>query len=637
MMRIRWFRTSLMIVLSACASPAPGRVPSPAGGDIPPQEDILNTLREKHPRLLIASGDFEGFGRRVADDPVLREWARQLRERADRVLDRPPSRYEIPDGKRLLSTSRRVLDRIYTLAMVYHLSGGEARYRDRAWAELEAAAAFKDWNPSHFLDTAEMTHAFAIGYDWFYRDWSEAQRAVLREAMITHGLRPALHSYRGEERYGWWVRSRHNWNQVCNGGIALGALALGDEEPELCGEILHRGLQSLRRAMSRFAPDGAWAEGPGYWNYATSYNVVHLAALQSALGTDFDFSRYEGFDRTGDFPIYLTAPTGKTFNFADGGARAIRAPQLFRLAERFNRPLYARYQQRRAQPTALDLLWYARWSEEAHAATADDETLDRYFRGPEVVTMRSGWHDHGASFIGFKAGDNKVNHSHLDPGTFVLEALGERWAIDLGGDNYNLPAYFGGRRWTYYRLRAEGHNTLLINPGKGPDQDPRAATAIVETRFTPVRAQAIADLTPAYAQQASSVKRGVALIDDRSRVLIQDEVRANEPIELWWFMHTRATVELSGDGRSAILSLGGKRLEAHLLAPTGGGRFEVREARPLPSSPRPEGQNANRGVRKLAIHLKGVPEARIAVVLTPWRENVRPRDKVTEVTPLAEW
>ena len=28
------------------------------------------------------------------------------------------------------------------------------------------AARFEDWNPSHFLDVAEMTFALAIGYDW---------------------------------------------------------------------------------------------------------------------------------------------------------------------------------------------------------------------------------------------------------------------------------------------------------------------------------------------------------------------------------------------------------------------------------------------------------------------------------------
>ena len=60
--------------------------------------------------------------------------------------------------------------------------------------------------------------------------------------------------------------------------------------------------------------------------------------------------------------------------------------------------------------------------------------------------MRSDWLDPSAMFVGIKAGTNRVNHSHLDLGTFVLDALGQRWAVDLGGDNYNLPGYFGNKR-----------------------------------------------------------------------------------------------------------------------------------------------------------------------------------------------
>jgi hypothetical protein len=626
MIWIRWFAVPAVIVMCACSMrSAPGQSPADDAPEIPAQDEILGTLRDEHPRLLVAPGDLEALRASIADDPILSDWAKRLGERADGMLEAPPSQYEIPDGKRLLATSRRVLDRVYTLAMTYHLCGGDERYLQRAWTELEAAAQFKDWNPGHFLDTAEMTHAFAIGYDWLYHEWTEARRDVLREAIITHGLRVALDSYRGEGRYGWWVRSHHNWNQVCNGGIAAGALAIADEEPELAAEIIRGGLISLRRAMSHFAPDGAWSEGPGYWNYATSYNVMHLAALQSALGTDFGFSQYEGFDRTG--------PTGRTFNFADGSDRAVSAAQLFWLGRTFGRPLYSRYQRAHARPTALDVLWY---DEQAIAPGEDDEALDRYFRGPEVVTMRSARDDAGALFIGFKAGDNKVNHSHLDPGTFVLDALGERWALDLGGDNYNLPAYFGGKRWTYYRLRAEGHNTLLLNPGEGPDQDPRAATKIVRTGFTPQRAFAIADLTPAYAGQASSVKRGIALINDRSRVLIQDEVRAKQPAELWWFMHTQASVDVVDDGRSAILSRGGKRLLARLLEPAEA-VFTVIDAAPLPSSPNPDGQKVNKGIRKLAIHLENIAEVRIAVLLTPLQADEEPRELSGAVVPLVDW
>ena len=70
---------------------------------------------------------------------------------------------------------------------------------DDAVKELEAAAHFTNWNPRHFLDTAEMTHAFAIGYDWLYEAWTPAQRATLRLEPLAGRCLPyflRLHSYR---------------------------------------------------------------------------------------------------------------------------------------------------------------------------------------------------------------------------------------------------------------------------------------------------------------------------------------------------------------------------------------------------------------------------------------------------------
>lgn len=607
-----------------------GAATSPAIA-IPPPAEILAKLRPGHPRLLLSAEGIRDLKARVQADPRLGAWQARLRAQAQAVLDQAPSRYEIPDGLRLLATSRRVLARVQTLALLYRLEG-ERRYLDRAWQELAAAASFPDWNPRHFLDTAEMTHAFAIGYDWLYEAWTDEQRATLRDAIVAKGLQLGVESHRGAASYGGWTKSRHNWNQVCNGGVGMGALAVADAAPELAGEFLHAALQSIQLPMAEYAPDGAWAEGPGYWNYATSYNVVFLAALQSALGTDFALGSLPGFAQAGMFPIYVTGPLGRTFNYADGSDAPIRAPAMLWLAARFATPAYAAYQLKFTAVHPLDLVWFTPERAGAEAATLP---LDKHFRRAEIVTLRSAWDDPNAVFIGFKGGDNQANHSHLDLGTFVLDALGVRWALDLGADDYNLPGYFGGHRWTYYRLRAEGHNTLLINPGQPPDQNPRAAARILKFQSSPERAFAIADLTPAYAPDADKVHRGLALLD-RRRVLVQDEVQAPQPAEVWWFLHTRAEVKVAGDGTTATLTQEGQQLVARLLAPAGA-RFEVRAARPLPSSPHPEGQNENSDVRKLAVRLDAVREVRLAVLLEPQWDAHPTAAATLALQPLSQW
>jgi hypothetical protein len=592
---------------------------------IPPGDQIVAKVRAAHPRLLANSDDFVQLKQRVGSDPQLKAWLVKIRADGEKLLSESPSKYEIPDGLRLLATSRRVLHRTQTLGLLYRLDG-DAKWRDRLWKELETAANFADWNPKHFLDTAEMTHAFAIGYDWLYDAWTPEQRGTLRTAMVEKGIKLANNIH---EEKRWWAVARHNWNQVCNGGIGMGALALADEEPKIAAEFLESALKSIQLAMAEFAPDGAWAEGPGYWDYATTYNVVFLAALQTALGTDFELSKMQGFSETGMFPIYLAGPLNRTFNYADGGDGAVRAAQLFWMAKEFNQPAYAAYERRMAAPEPLDLVWY----DSALANNAELERrlpLEKYFRGAEVVTMRSAWNDRDALFVGFKAGDNKANHSHLDLGSFVFDALGKRWAIDMGADDYNLPAYFGNKRWTYYRLRAEGQNALVINPGEGPDQDPKAAAKMIRFSTKDSTPVAIADLTAAYAKHAQRVERGIALLN-RERLLIKDEVTADRGVEVWWFMHTPAEIEISGDGRTATLTQGEAKVKAAILSPVEA-RFEDRAAEPLPSSPHPEKQNPNRAIRKLTVHVSNARHLNLSVLLTPLRGGKEPNS-----APNFEW
>jgi len=622
------WRLALLWLIAFASSPAADTT----GGvkpTAPAPDQILARLKPGHPRLLVSRDDLLQLTQRVREDATLRDWHSRLRERGRRLLEEPPSRYEIPDGLRLLSVSRRVVDRVYTLALLYHLEGDPALAR-RAAQELEAAAAFPDWNPRHFLDTAEMTHAFAIGYDWLYHFWSPERRTAWSRAIVDKGLRPALEIYRRDSG---WARSRHNWNQVCNGGIGVGALAVAEIEPALAGEILAAAIRSLPRAMREYGPDGAWAEGPGYWRYATQYNVLFLAALQTALGTDFGLSDIPGFAETGLFPIYITGPLGRTFNYADGGDSPLRAPEMFWLARRFDRPEYTHHQLRLANGAPLDLIWFDPSQREAAARAAAALPRDKYFRGAEVVTFRTAWDDRQALFVGFKAGDNKANHSNLDLGTFVLDALGERWAIDLGADDYNLPGYFGAQRWTYYRLRAEGHNTLVLNPDTAPDQDPQAAAPIVKFASRPDRSLAVADLSSAYARHAHEVRRGLALLEGR-QVLVQDEVRTTQPAEVCWFLHTPAEITVADEGRRATLRQGSRRLQAEVLAPAEA-RWTVMEARPLPSSPQPPKQHPNPGIRKLALRLPHVTELRLVVRLVPLGTETAP--PAPAVQPLDAW
>jgi hypothetical protein len=575
-------------------------------------DDPLKTLRTEHPRLILPDSDIVRIRALVHQHPLARIIHSDLVKEAEKLMTTPAVEYKLV-GPRLLAQSRHCLDRVYTLALLYRLDGKQ-QYRDRAIQELRAAADFKDWNPSHFLDTAEMTHAFAIGYDWLYPTLSPEERAWIREAMIIKGLNPALAAYK---TLAFWVTSQMNWNQVCNGGIGIGALALADEEPGKSRVLLRNALESLPHGLAAYAPDGGWAEGPAYWHYATSYTVYFLAALESALGTDFGLATAIGLERTGRFRIYFSSPSGKAFNYADAHNRLKPAPEMFWLARRFMEPVYAWQEQRILEaggvPDALDLIWL---QPEGRSPQQEGWPQDAIFHGVQVAFLRSAWDDPKAIFVGVKGGDNKTNHSHLDLGSFVLDGGGVRWALDLGPDDYNLPGYFGPQRWTYYRTRTESHNTLVID---GENQDPAAEASLDAHLFSPNLSWVDVDLAHAYAPRLRKFHRKIGITQGQ-QVFIQDVLESEQLIEAQWGMLTDADVTLNG--QTAGLEKNGWFLSAEILSPSRA-VFDVVPA----SAPAP--QASNPGVKKLVVRLgEKVNEMDLKVTLTLHRPR-QPKPKVT--------
>src|SRR5688572_21566260 len=419
--------------------------------------ELLDNLRKGHPRLLVLEDDIGRVSGEIQKNPTAAEYFREVRAAADKILDEPPVERKLI-GPRLLQVSRQALSRITTLGAVYRLTG-EARYGERARVEMLACAAFRDWNPSHFLDTAEMTAALGIGYDWFYGGLTDEERATIRGAIVEKGLKPGLHGYRTGV---WWSKTDNNWAQVCAGGLTVGALAIADEEPQLAADVIDAARTAMAKPMEMFAPDGGFMEGPAYWGYATQYTAYYLAALQSALGTDFGFTKAAGFAQTGMFRIHTIGPSGETFNFADARSEQRPAPQMFWLARTFDRPAFAAHERslEKVKHDALHLLWF---DGRGDKGTIEALPKDAMFRRVEVACFRGAWNDPRAVYVAFKGGDNRANHGNLDLGSFVLDASGIRWAEELGPGDYGLPGYFGIQRWQYYKTAIAGQNTLVIN------------------------------------------------------------------------------------------------------------------------------------------------------------------------------
>jgi len=575
---------------------------------------------------MLKDKDLENLKEQYAKDKALQKCLKDVLEEADECAGKPMLTYR-KIGPRLLQVSRECLRRIYALGLAYRWTGQE-KYAQKAAENILTVCDFNDWNPSHFLDTAEMSHAVGLGYDWLYSYLDAGTREKIKAGLIKNGLEPGLKAYKSA----WWVRSEYNWNQVCNGGLIVGALAIAESDPQYAEQIIPAAVQSLPLALKSYGPDGAWGEGPGYWSYATHYTAYGLTALQTALGKDFGLLQIEGLAEAGNFPIYTAGPTGYYLNLADVGEKSSRGPMpcMFWLARAYGNSLYAEAEhaeiaKRSASPQHV--VWYVPPPQKA----LESRDLDRYFRGPvEVAVSRSAWNDPEALWVGVKAGYNQVNHGHLDLGNFELDALGVRWACDLGSDDYNMAGYWdskrGGQRWSYYRLNSKSHSVPLLN---GEDQDPMAKAGFIKLDSQESSAFAIVDLTSAYEKYARRATRGVAMLDGRNAVLVQDEFEIEKPCELVWAMTTDAEISADKEG-AARLTLNGKELIARVLSPDGAA-FTVESAEQQPP------QKRNKGVRRLLVRLANAKDnVRVAVLLSPVWKDGRVVSSA-ELHPLAQW
>lgn len=561
-------------------------------------------LRSGHPRLMFLDSDFKNVKQFIARDPQAALWYAQLEKEAQGML-REPTAQHVLIGPRLLFQSRAALDRISLLAALYRIDGNRA-YAERTRKEMLAVCAFHDWNPKHFLDVAEMTNACALGYDWLYDYLSPSDRQKISAGIINLGLRPGLDRLLTHTGFSTLT---NNWSQVCNGGLSIGALAIADDDPDLANQVLSLSRLAVTPAMKTFLnPDGGCIEGPGYWYYATIYTSYYLAALRTALDTDFGFDNAPGLSDAGMFRIEDMGPLNAMFNFADSGERPDNAPQMFFFSTLFNKPLYAQAERNWPSPKRdiFDLMWDAK---APHPAQQIRPPIDAIFRGINAALMRTSWNDPNAIFVGFKGGYNGASHAHLDLGTFVLDALGQRWAFMLGSDDYNLPGYFDfkKKRWTYYRLSTAGQNTLLINHA---NQAISATAPLVAFKSSPDESYAVADLTAAY-PLADQIRRGIGIFD-KQRVLIMDEISLTQPADITWQMHTHATIEV--DKQHAVLTQKGKTLYARLLSPPGA-VFTVTSA----DAPPPN--HANRGVQKLVVQLHSQGPVRISILFDVKKTN----------------
>ena len=567
-----------------------------------------------HPRLFASPARMASLAAQT--DTVSQQMLALLRADAERKLTAPPVAY--PKQGFMLFAMRDVQARVLTLALLYRLTG-ERRYFVRARQDLRELAALPNWGTGHFLDVGEACLTAGIGLDWLYDALSPDDRETLADAIISRALRPSLEV---PDVPGSWLNGDFNWNQVCHAGLSMGAIAVAEQQPELSLFIVRRAAENIPTAGAVYAPDGSYPEGPSYWSYGTIFHILMIEALRGALQTSCGLETLPGFLQSSEFRLQMVTPTGGDFSFSDYHDEGFHEPHMLWFARERGLPELARRElaalaaREAARDTAADgplklsrhlpmgLLWWKPNLSAQHAELPRHWTASGHL---PVAVMRSAWDDPRAAYLAIKGGTPNQSHGHMDVGSFIYEADGVRWALDLGTESYDrmrearldLWNYTQhSSRWAAFRVGPEGHNIARFNGA------PQNVNGKAEVRALPddngIMGNEV-ELSPLY-PAVQSVRRTVRLLPDRSAA-VEDEWETGQDDATYsfqWLTTARITT-LPGGLR---LEQGGEAL--HLLVEASAPWTVKIQNFSLPQAPQ---DSPNLSLSRIAFRLKTGPQA----------------------------
>lgn len=533
-------------------------------------------IQPHHPRLLFTTTEEKAVKKLIKKDPLARQLAAFLKTKADSIAEAPQIPYKMDKYGNMLWTSRAYVLRLGTLSLAYRLYG-EQKYLDAANKTLLWVCGYKDWDPKHYLDTAEMTTAVAIAYDWLFDALPETTRKIIKGSIYKNAISNVLREYE-KGGPGSWAKRETNWNVVCNTGMTLGALAVAEDYPKETATILENAARYMPNCLKHFAPDGVCYEGPAYWGYTNSYLSLYLKAVSDNGGDQGGIGELPGVSRTALFYKRTLTPSGQRFNFGNASTEEVmNTPAFFFFSRKYQQPEVAEWFRKEIEKTIkqnqpihqlffLSLPWF---NPASPTQNENIPSLEVYHNSiNDLVVLNGNRKEKGSVFLVAKGGLPNQAHQQMDCGTFIIESNSVCWTEDLGADDYALPGFWdgkpGGDRWKYFRNNNFSHNTLNI------DRQPQYANGkafVCEENTRTAHPYARLDLSEVYKVQAHKAFRKFTLINDHT-IEVEDEVELrNTSSTVFWTAATKADVTINGS--VAQLQKDGKVFYFRILSPEG--------------------------------------------------------------------
>jgi hypothetical protein len=430
---------------------------------------------------------------------------------------------------------------------------------------------------------------FAVVYDWFADDFSEAQAATLKEA-----IRWRLHDMYFDPHSIIWQQgedSMRHYGLAYNGGShpfqnyawTLPAILLTAGDLEVSDQLTELALHYLTGVTLQEGPEEGYNEGHGYSNEKAG-TLLEAAVVTHMLLPDLELGKNPVIQNLVDwFAFMFSGP--EQLPWGDSWLRTARNVgdiNLRRLTVLTGSPLAKHLWIERGDKDYSDNVrglynrpWYdfAVWDRYREEIDAIPDT-------PEIASTlflkRAGWvFDHTRPILNLEDYKQAVgmqmqfrpmggyNHSFGSDGSFVW--FGHGALLSSGG---------GWRSWASlgYSRSALSHNSLLVNGighsiiNKYQPQRLYTARPLAYEEREDLRYWA-AELTPGYPEEANAqrVIRHVVRVEDV--YILYDELVAADPSTFHWLFHVYQDVPVQVSPDGFTYSIDGVEARVQLATP----------------------------------------------------------------------